>query len=76
MIRSRVKGVYKEVNAILDGSADETVNEKYEGLSESIFLMKELADILTACKRDRGAPDIETSQKATSFCRETRGCRY
>ncbi len=62
VIRSRVKGVYKEVNAILDGSADETVNEKYEGLSESIFLMKELADILTACKRDRGAPEIETSE--------------
>lgn len=62
VIRSRVKGVYKEVNAILDGSADETVNEKYEGLSESIFLMKELADILTACKRNRGAPEIETSE--------------
>ncbi len=62
VIRSRVKGVYKEVNAILEGSADGAVNEKYDGLSESIFLMKELADILTACKRGRGTPEIETSE--------------
>lgn len=62
VIRSRVKGVYKEVNSILDGSADNTIKEKYDGLIDSIFLMKELADILTECKRKRGAPEIETSE--------------
>lgn len=62
VIRSRVKGVYKEINTILDGTADDAVNQKYEGLTESVFLMKELADILTANKRRRGAPEIETSE--------------
>ena len=62
VIRSRVKGVYKEVNAILAGNAGEDLLEKYSGLTDSIYLMKELADILTARKRGRGSPEIETSE--------------
>ncbi len=62
VIRSRVKGVYKEVNAILNGTADAELLAKYDGLTDSIFLMKELADILTARKRGRGSPEIETSE--------------
>ena len=46
IIRSRVKGVYKELNAILDGSASEELLAKYDGLTDDIALMKELADIL------------------------------
>lgn len=62
IIRSRVKGVYKELNAILDGSASEELFKKYDGLTGDIALMKELADILTENKRRRGAPDIETRE--------------
>lgn len=62
VIRSRVKGVYSEINKILDGTADEDIKNKYSEVSDEIFLMKELADILTECKDKRGAPQIETSE--------------
>lgn len=67
VIRSRVKGVYSEVNRILEckddmPSLEPQLAEKYSGLTDSIFLMQELADILTKRKLDRGAPQIETSE--------------
>lgn len=62
VIRSRVKGVYKEINQILDHSESEEIRQKYNGLYDTIFLMHELAKILTQNKRDRGAPEIETSE--------------
>lgn len=60
VINSRVKGVYKEINKILDNTEDEQIKNKYDGLYETIFLMKELANILTKNKIARGAPEIET----------------
>ena len=62
VIRSAVKGVYKEINSILNHGESEEIAQKYAGLTDRIFLMKELADILTANKRRRGAPEIETSE--------------
>lgn len=67
IIRSRVKGVYSEINTLLDGiKSGEGVSvelaEKYGGLTRSILLMDELAAILTANKLRRGAPQIETSE--------------
>lgn len=62
VIRSRVKGVYKEINQILAHTEDETIRQKYAGLYDTLFLMKELANILTHNKIDRGAPEIETSE--------------
>lgn len=62
VIRSRVKGVYKEINALLEGQAGEVLREKYSGLTESILLMKELAGILTGNRLRRGAPEIETTE--------------
>lgn len=64
VIRSRVKGVYSEINQILDDreNVPEEIAQKYEGLYDSIFTMKELADILTANKIKRGAPQIETPE--------------
>lgn len=60
VIRSRVKGVYSEINRILDGTADEYIKEKYKDLNDEIFLMNELADILIKRKKNRHAPQIET----------------
>lgn len=67
VIRSRVKGVYSEVNKILaakkDGTAvDEDIARKYEGLTDTIYLMNELASVLTANKLRRGAPQIDTPE--------------
>ena len=62
VIRSRVKGVYSEINQILAGEAPQEILDKYRGLTDSLALMEELADILTAKKRSRGAPEIETNE--------------
>lgn len=62
VICSRVKGVYAEINQILDGTESHEIKEKYAPVRESIALMKELADVLTANKLRRGAPQIETAE--------------
>ena len=67
VICSRVKGVYSEVNTILDCFKNSMeipaeLAEKYNGLTDTIRLMDELASILTANKLNRGAPQIETSE--------------
>lgn len=62
VICSRVKGVYSEVNAILAGEADTEILKKYEQVHDTILLMKELADLRTKKKRDRGAPEIVTRE--------------
>ncbi len=64
VIKSRVKGVYSEVNEILEKWDDVSgdIAEKYSGLFDSIKLMKELADILNKNKISRGAPQIETAE--------------
>lgn len=62
VIRSRVKGVYSEINQILAKEDDDSLKAKYKAVYENIFLMQELADILTKNKIARGAPEIETSE--------------
>lgn len=62
VIRSRVKGVYSEINQIISGNANQEINEKYSGVKNEIFLMNELADILIAKKKRRNAPEIETTE--------------
>ena len=62
VIRSRVKGVYSEVNKIIDGTADDEIKTKYARVIDRIPIMKELADILVKNRVDRGAPEIDTSE--------------
>lgn len=62
IIRSRVKGVYTEVNAVMDGTANEVVAAKYGSLAKEIGLMKELAEKLIANRKQRGAPELETTE--------------
>lgn len=62
VIRSRVKGVYSEINQILQHTESEEIKEKYKECYDSIFLMEELAEILTRNKIKRGAPQIETTE--------------
>lgn len=61
-IRSRVKGVYSEINTILSGSETDEIRRKYEHVRDDIFLMNELADLLIAKKKRRKAPDIYTAE--------------
>lgn len=60
VIRSRVKGVYSEVNKILDGTADAEIKEKYSRVIDRIPTMLELSKILEKNRENRGAPEIET----------------
>ena len=62
VIESKVRGVYSEVNAILDGSADEAIKEKYAPVMEGIFASQELAELLKAKSRQRGELEIETDE--------------
>ena len=62
VIRSRVKGVYSEINSILAGNAEDEILSKYQLLIPEIKIMDELADILIANRKKRGAPEIETSE--------------
>ncbi|MEG0571363.1 MAG: ribonuclease R [Oscillospiraceae bacterium] len=62
VIRSKVKGVYSEINQILNSTANEEINEKYKNLKNEIFLMDELADILSRNKFGRGSPNIQTNE--------------
>ncbi|HHX57738.1 MAG TPA: VacB/RNase II family 3'-5' exoribonuclease [Clostridiales bacterium] len=60
VINSKVKGVYAEINTILSGDATPEILEKYAAVKDNLLLMNELADLLIACKKRRGAPQIET----------------
>lgn len=62
VIRSRVKGVYTEINQILKGDASDDLKEKYAEVWDVIPVMKKLADILTANKLKRGAPQLDTPE--------------
>ena len=60
LIRSRVKGVYSEVNRILAGEADDALKEKYAEVIEEIPLMNRLAAVLIKNRENRGAPEINS----------------
>lgn len=62
VIISKVRGVYSEVNEILDGTADESLKEKYAPVYDMIFAAKELADILKRKAKQRGGLEIETNE--------------
>jgi len=62
VIRSAVKGVYREINTILDGTATDETKQKYARVNDNIFIMNELADILMENRDKRGAPSLETSE--------------
>ncbi len=62
VIRSRVKGVYSEVNSILNGTADNSLKNKYAGLESMIFDMLELSELLSRKRAERGGVELESSE--------------
>ena len=62
VIESKVRGVYSEVNEILNGTASDELKEKYAPVYDSIFEAKELADILKAKAKQRGELEIESTE--------------
>ena len=62
VIRSRVKGVYSEINELLDGFGSKALHEKYAEIAGELDIMKELADKLRRKRLGRGAPELETQE--------------
>ena len=62
IINSKVRGVYSEVNEILDGTASEEILNKYAPVMESLMLAKELADILKANSAARGTMELDSGE--------------
>lgn len=64
VICSKVRGVYTECNAILDGTADSATAEKYAPVAESLRLLDKLTDKLEHLRNLRGAPELESTESA------------
>ena len=62
IINSKVRGVYSEVNKILDGTASEEILNKYAPVMESLMSAKELADILKANSAARGTMELDSGE--------------
>ncbi len=73
VIRSRVKGVYSEVNALLDDTADEDIKRKYAEVSAQLPMMRQLTEVLIKNREGRGAPDID-SKESKIICNEDGIC--
>lgn len=62
IIRSRVKGVYSEINALLAGTADAEIKAKYADIIDQLPAMKELYGHRARLRRERGCMDIESGE--------------
>ena len=62
VIVSKVRGVYSEVNEIIDGTASAEIKEKYGEVYEEIFAAQELAELLKAKAKQRGELEIESTE--------------
>lgn len=62
IIRSRVKGVYSEINALLAGTADAEIKAKYADVIDQLPAMKELYGHRARLRRERGYMDIESGE--------------
>ena len=62
IIRSRVKGVYSEINALLAGTADAEIKAKYADVIDQLPAMKELYGHRARLRMERGCMDIESGE--------------
>lgn len=62
IMRSRVKGVYKEINMILGGTEPEEIRDKYRDVLGNIGVLRELYEKLSADRTRRGVVDFDTEE--------------
>ena len=62
VIRSRVRGVYSEVNRLLSGDADAVIKKKYSSVLPTLLKMQELYHILLKKSKSRGAIDFDADE--------------
>ena len=62
VIRSAVRGVYSEVNALLSGDASPALREKYKRISPTLIKMQELYEILRSRREKCGYIDFDSDE--------------
>ena len=62
VIRSRIQGVYSEINSIIKNEADKPLLKKYEGLTDTIMQMYELGKLLQNRRFAQGAINLQSSE--------------
>ena len=62
VIRSKVRGVYSEVNAIFSGSAPKELRKKYSPVIRSLNAARELANVLKERSKRNGTVDLESTE--------------
>ncbi|MEG2192928.1 MAG: VacB/RNase II family 3'-5' exoribonuclease, partial [Oscillospiraceae bacterium] len=67
IIRSRVKGVYSEINTILAGEETQEIKDKYKDVLSEIFAAQELYNLLKTKRDKRGSMDIESDEAYIIF---------
>ncbi|WRS28173.1 ribonuclease R [Oscillospiraceae bacterium MB08-C2-2] len=72
LIRSCIKGVYSEINALLDNSASPEIEEKYKPVLHILPDMKALAAMLMDNRYKRGSMEIESTESKIKVDEEGR----
>ena len=62
VIVSKVRGVYSEVNSIFDGTADESIIEKYSPVADVLSEGRILAALLREKAKRRGGMEIDSTE--------------
>ncbi|WP_444641019.1 ribonuclease R [Caproiciproducens sp. R1] len=62
VIRSKVRGVYSEVNELFDKTAGADLRKKYAPVIRSLNAAKELADLLKARSIQNGTVDLDSTE--------------
>lgn len=62
VIKSRLRGVYSEVNSLFDGTASTEIKKKYKSALPTLEKMKELYELLLAKANKRGYLDMDIDE--------------
>ncbi len=62
IINSKVRGVYSEINAIIEGVADAEIEKKYSSVKDTLDIMLEMYAVLKRKSEKRGALDLDSNE--------------
>ena len=69
IIRSKVRGVYSEVNKIFNKTADKALKAKYAPVIRSLNAARELAGVLKKREAENGSFDLDTTESVFTLDR-------
>ena len=62
IIKSRIKGIYSEINSIFENRADKAIRQKYKEITPTLLKMHELYLVLLEKSKARGALELEGAE--------------